>query len=542
MTAQEYLKSHGITEEFALNQGLAWDENYINIPVKDEEGEILFIKSRNLHYQEEGNKDPKYKNTSGSHATLFNLHAVKESPNIVLCEGEIDCLRLIQEGIPSISSTGGAGTFREEWVDILKAKNNVYVCYDNDAPGIEGARKILSLIPNAKAIQLPEGIKDVSEFFVSGEGKTKKDFLHLPSFTLNEWNKAHRLPDYNLVSAKDIEKMNIPPHPWLIENVIYSEGFCFIYGAEGTGKSYLALSIAKAIATGLPWLDKFPSTKGNVLFLDKENPTSLTQRRIAGLGINQDNIYWLEYPEKFQLTDYDGNASPFALELSQIVKERDINLIIIDSFVDLVTGNENSSADTQAFFNAIRELFPNIAYLPLHHENKPSQGVARSDSQRLRGSTNINAQTFTMFRLEAVAGSKTEMTLKQTKARDSLKLDKFLIRMKIKTLPDSTTTVSGFEYIGEVNDTIDDSKLSSIKETIKQEIEDSGFISRKDVLEIGLNMGASRSTILRSLDDMMDAGEVTKERKGKEMVYIADMFSDKTDNADVIDELSTPIV
>lgn len=535
MTAEQYLQEHGISESFALEYGVAWDDNYLHIPVKDAEGNLLFLKSRNLHHGEEGNTAPKYKNPTGSVATLFNFHAVKDSPNIVLCEGEIDCLKLISEGIPSVSSTGGSNTFKEEWVELLKGKN-LFICYDNDPAGKAGVRHLLPLFPSAIVVQLPDTIKDISDYFVAGH--TKKEFLKLPQYSAEDWNIINRPPDFNLLSAKKYSEREITQQPWLIEGVIYSQGFCFIYGAEGTGKSYLALSIADAIASGKPWLDKFPTTQGNVLFLDKENPHGLIKKRLDGLKMTQENIYWLEYPEKFQLTDFQGNASEFALALSEIVQEKQIDLIIIDSFVDLVVGSENSSADTQAFFNAIRELFPQIAYLPLHHENKPSQGVSRSDSQRLRGSTNINAQTFTMFRLEPVAKSKTELTLKQTKARDTVRLDKFMVRMQVVDLPDGTTTVSGFEYMGEVEEGVDDSKSSEIQEAIKGIIADKGMISRKEVVSLGEKMGASKSTTLRAIDSLLAGDEVSKSRQGREIIYIPNMFSEN----DVLDELNEEII
>jgi len=539
MNGETYLQTHGIAEQFALDQGLAWTDEYLNIPIKDEDGELLFLKARNLKYGDEGNTAPKYKNPAGSTATLFNWHLAKEALNIFLCEGEMDALKLTEEGIPAISSTGGAGTFKPDWADLIKGKN-LWICMDNDPAGNAGTRSLLELLPNATVVKLPEGAKDICEYF--SLGCTKKEFLALPTFNKENWLINNRPPEYDLLSAEDYKNKEFAIHPWLIENIIYSEGFAFIYGAEGTGKSYLALSMADAIASGTPWLDKFPTTKGNVLFLDKENPHSLIKKRLEGLGMDQDNIYFLEHPEKFQLTDFTGEASPFALALSEIIIEKQIDFIVIDSFVDLVVGSENSSADTQAFFNAIRELYPRIAYLPLHHENKPSQGVSRTASQRLRGSSNINAQTFTMFRLEAVAKSKTEMTLKQTKARDSLKLDKFMIRMIVKNLANGTTTISGFEYIGEVLDNedggLDDSKLEEVEETIKRTIAENTFITRQNALEIGANLGASKSTISRAIASLLKDGEVSKGRKGREVIYQVNMF----DSNDVIEELSTPIV
>lgn len=517
MTAQEYLDSHGITEETVKRFELSFDADYIHIPVKDENGTTIFTKSRNLNFP--NNDEPKYKNSQGSHATLFNLHMVKDAPSIVLCEGEIDTMRLIQEGIPSISSTGGASTFPEEWGAIFAGKT-VWLCLDSDEAGQVGTSKILEYIPHAKVVALP--VKDVCDFF---QDHTKKDFLKLlkNAQTALEWEASHMPEDYKLVRDTELVAMEFPEESWLISNILYSEGFCFLYGAEGTGKSFIALSIAKAVATGTNWLDQFNVPEAQkVLVLDKENPLSMLKRRSEGLGSITDNIFYLMYPEKFSLADGKGGASEFAEALSLLVKKEDIKLIIIDSFVDLMVGNESSSGDTQVFFSALRTLFPQVAFLVLHHENKPSQGLFRNDSQRLRGSSNINAQTFTMFRLEQMQNAHTDLTLKQTKARDSVKLDKFMIRMLTDEDEKGKPIVTGFEYVGEIFEGAGGDKKEEAESLIKEAIAQTfgNEISKQDLIDQISSAGVSRRTIERVLSELAESGAVKKFKKtGKKEAF-----------------------
>lgn len=533
MTAQEYLKEHGITEKTVKDFSITYNENYLQIPIKDEDGKDLFVKSRNLNYPDNG--EAKYKNSAGSHATLFNRHAVRDKPNIVLTEGEIDCMRLMQGGIPSVSSTGGSNTLLPEWKDFFTGKN-VWICFDNDKAGIDGTYKALDLIPHARVITLPEGVKDICEFFTS---YSKKDFVSLMRLALNkqEWEAQNLPEEFTLETIKDIAGQEFPEQNWIIKDIVYAEGFCFLYGGEGTGKSFIALDIAKSASTGKSWLGKFEvPNKTNVLILDKENPKSMISKRAKGLGMEDiDNIHYLKYPERFALADSKGELSAFAQALSAIVQKENIGLMIIDSFVDLMVGNESSSGDTQVFFNALRQLFPNIAFLVLHHENKPSQGVFRSDSQRLRGSSNINAQTFTMFRLEPVAKSKTEMTLKQTKARDSQKLDKFMIRMVINTLPEGETRVAGFEFLGNVEETTDDSKGNEVKDLINEMIASKKFVSQQDILDISSGRGVSAKTARRAIKEMLEAGHINEFKKGREKWYSAGMFGIENDDENELD-------
>ena len=515
MTAKEYLEQHGISKETAELFGLTWDDNYLHIPIKDIAGNDLFVKSRNLNYGEEGNTGPKYQNQEGSKTTLFNFYAVKESPVVVIAEGECDAIKLMQEGIPALSSTGGAGTFPPEFAQLLTDKK-IYICYDNDLAGEQGVANALEHLPHAKVIQLPKDSKDICEFFAADH--TRSEFLKLmkKAPTKLQWEISHIPEEHTLMDGKEFMAMELKPMPWLIESILYDEGFCFIYGAEGIGKSFIALSIAKAVAEGGDWLDVFKVPKPiNVLFLDKENPQSLMLRRALGLKGIPKNLHWLKEPNLFALHNGKGGLSQFAADISKIVEQKEIGLIVIDSFVDLMIGSANSAEDTQRFFEALKQLFPAIAFLVLHHENKPSQGVYRNSGQRLRGSSNINAQTFTMFRLETVAKSKTEMTLEQTKTRDEQKLDKFMIRMDVILNPDKegSTIVTGFTYMGIIQGS-DDKKSAAAEETIIAAIADSlgNSMSRQDLLSI---VDISESTFKRILKKMVAEKTAAKTRKGR---------------------------
>jgi 5S rRNA maturation endonuclease (ribonuclease M5) len=520
-SVQKYIDEHGLTTDFLKEQGVTWTKDSIDIPIKDPEGNILFIKSRNLNHTPE-NGEPKYRNSTGSHAALFNFHAVRDKPNIVLCEGEIDSLKLTMEGIPSVSSTGGSQTFPKEWQELLKDKQ-LWIAYDNDPAGKEGTRKLLETFPQAKAITLP--VKDICEYFATGV--TRKEFVGLVNTaqTRQEWLVTNTPEDYALMSVKDYEDLEVATKPWLIDGVLYSEGFCFIYGVEGSGKSLITLSMAQAVACGTPWLDHFPTTKANVLFLDKENPQSIIKRRIAGFGITSkenNNMFWLKYPEKFQIGSEKGGYSDFALALVNTIANKKIGLIVFDSFIDFMVGNESTSGDTQRFFDAIKELYPQVAYLTIQHENKPSQGLFRSDSQRVRGSSNINAQAITMFRLEPVAKSHTELTLKQTKARDTEKLDKFMIRMNIKMDKDEKTAVSGFTYLGICEEQEGEDRGTETENLIMEMLNANGFhsVSRKEVLEMTKAKGITERTVDRTIKELVEDKIINRVLKGRESWYV----------------------
>lgn len=190
MTPENYFKDHGISEESITKFGLDYSKDKITIPIRDESGEVMYNKYRHL-----GEGGGKYSFDKGSHPSLFNTEALKEGDYVFLVEGEMDCIRLDQENIKAVSTTGGAGTFDEEWVEYFQGKK-VFILYDNDEAGKEGAAAIAELLPSSLNIVLPAGKKDVCEYF---QDHDKKEFKQL----VKEQEKAARVTYQELCSIFD---------------------------------------------------------------------------------------------------------------------------------------------------------------------------------------------------------------------------------------------------------------------------------------------------------------------------------------------------
>jgi DNA primase len=165
---RRYLNERGISDLLIDFHLLGWNGNRIAIPIPDREGKISFFKL--ARDPEDKTPGPKMLATRGSGAELYGWEAVLKKPTqIVICEGEFDRLVLENEGFFSVTSTGGAGVFRREWAEYFKEIPEVYVCFDNDEAGRQGAERVGQMIPRAQIVQLPEDVGpggDVTDFFV----------------------------------------------------------------------------------------------------------------------------------------------------------------------------------------------------------------------------------------------------------------------------------------------------------------------------------------------------------------------------------------
>lgn len=155
-----YLHSRGITDEAIERYGISGTDDKVIIPVQG------FNKYRTFPTK-------RYFYDKGFKAALFGLQQLGGSKWCVLTEGELDALRLASEGLPAVSGTGGAGTFKDEWVSQLP--EFVFICYDTDEAGKSNARKVHWAIPKSRIVELPEG-KDVTEYMAT---HTKEDFEEL---------------------------------------------------------------------------------------------------------------------------------------------------------------------------------------------------------------------------------------------------------------------------------------------------------------------------------------------------------------------------
>ena len=108
----------------------------------------------------------------GVGALPFNFSSLEFTRWVVLTEGPVDAIMLRQHDIPAVSQTGGAGCWKPEWTPYFKDIEQVYIVYDNDEAGYEGARRTAQAFgTKAKIYNLWDSVAghDVSKFFKEGK-------------------------------------------------------------------------------------------------------------------------------------------------------------------------------------------------------------------------------------------------------------------------------------------------------------------------------------------------------------------------------------
>lgn len=183
---RQYFNNRGLSDEIidtallgeAEVDGFTW----LSIPIFDENKRVIFFKLRRLPEEDETNPT-KYRYTAGSDANLYSIELLKDLINepVIITEGELDCLVLRDWGYKAVSSTGGAGTFKNKWVEYFDKASAIFFAFDNDEVGTREVVKHAKLFKNKDVyiVDIPKinGIKDITDFRTSL--KTKEDFESL---------------------------------------------------------------------------------------------------------------------------------------------------------------------------------------------------------------------------------------------------------------------------------------------------------------------------------------------------------------------------
>ncbi|HME86144.1 MAG TPA: AAA family ATPase [Roseiarcus sp.] len=189
-----------------------------------------------------------------------------------------------------------------------------------------------------------------------------------------------------VLDGEELLKADFPPRtsmfsPWLPE-----KGLAMIYGTRGVGKTWIALSIAHAIACGGEFLCWGAARPRRVLYIDGEMPAQTLQERYAAVvGASRRDAP----QENFRLVAAD--VQPDGLpDLADAEAQRfyeaviaDADLIIVDNLSTIARGLRENEADAfgpvQSWLLAQRAAGRSV--LLIHHAGKGGgqRGTSRKE-------------------------------------------------------------------------------------------------------------------------------------------------------------------
>jgi hypothetical protein len=173
----------GLTRATVEQYELGYDGQRYYIPVRNEDGRCVNVRRYKPNARRVEDKMISWR-TGFGRARLYPMVAFAQEGTIYVFEGELDAILARQGGLNAVTSTGGSGTWKEEWAAHF-AGREVVICYDVDGPGETGARNVaLMLLDTAESVKIvklpisePIGA-DYTDFIVQ-YGHTVEDFKRL---------------------------------------------------------------------------------------------------------------------------------------------------------------------------------------------------------------------------------------------------------------------------------------------------------------------------------------------------------------------------
>ena len=158
----------GLTDKTIKKLKLGHALQSFTIPVLDILGKVKQLRFRCDPAYLDCSMGPKYWGVSGANQPTIYLpvNLLGSRDVVFLCEGELDAARLYQENLPAVSITNGARAFGGgQMKRAFEQVRTVYVCYDQDEAGEEGAQEVQEIL-GPKAIRVSWDIrfgKDITE-------------------------------------------------------------------------------------------------------------------------------------------------------------------------------------------------------------------------------------------------------------------------------------------------------------------------------------------------------------------------------------------
>ncbi|MCK5667136.1 MAG: AAA family ATPase, partial [Thiotrichaceae bacterium] len=225
--------------------------------------------------------------------------------------------------------------------------------------------------------KLLAALKKTANLLENGSKTTEEAF----DFLLSVESQIH---SKNIASFKLIPATALTTQPtvikYLVKGYIPEKSIIEIFGAPGSGKSFVAMDWAFCIANGIDWHEKGTS-QGTVVYIAGEGFAGIGQRLRAlevKHGMPANNLIISKQPAS--LTD-EQNAQWVA----DAIHQHNPVMIVIDTLSrNFGGGDENSTRDMNAFISNLDLYIKGDATVVLVHHS------GHSEKSRARGSSVLN--------------------------------------------------------------------------------------------------------------------------------------------------------
>lgn len=233
-------------------------------------------------------------------------------------------------------------------------------------------------------------------------------------------------------TARELYSMKIMEVPFLLEGLIPKTGLACLTGSSDCNKSTLLRQLVISIALGMDSFLGFKLSAINkkCIYISTEDDQYAT----AALLTKQ---YSSEMPEEaldniYFMFNIEGHIK----ELERVLTRTKTDLVILDSWTDLFSGDINQTSKVRASLEPYSKLAQKhgCAFVFIHHQGKRSEEKS-PNKNNLLGSQGIEAKVRTLIELRRDSGNRRLLTvIKGNYTKDSIKGKSFVLEISEETM------------------------------------------------------------------------------------------------------------
>ena len=211
-------------------------------------------------------------------------------------------------------------------------------------------------------------------------------------------------------TAAELLSMELPEPNWVVPELL-TEGFTILAGNPKLGKSWMALGLAIATATGGAVLSSVKANAGDVLYLALEDTARRLQQRLRqilsipgdGKGLVNPNLSRLDLHTEWPTLELGGLS-----KMERWLQDHpNATLIVVDTFQKIRGGGGNSNSNAYgADYEAVAGLKTladryGVAVVAVHHRKK---GEGMDDLESISGSYGLTGAADGIWSLKRERG------------------------------------------------------------------------------------------------------------------------------------------
>ena len=398
-----YCNKRSISKETLDYVGIKENKDSVCFEYKNELGEHVANKYR---FTKKDAK-PKMKFEADTNInTLFNMDKVNISEPLLITEGEFDTLAAIEAGFKNAVSIPSGVNSTNNWIaanwTFLEQFEEVIIWFDNDEPGVKGAREVFNRLPNSVVkIVRCEVANDINELLHKfGKLAVLKQIEKASTPALDGVATLDMIEDFDVHEAETVRTGIEYIDEKLIGMVFGSLNV--LSGRNGSGKSTILnqIYIAEAIAQGYKtFLFSGELVAGNVKYwllqtlANEEQFAEYTARdghKYKKVTIQSKEKIINDMKDKFFLYDNDDYRIEAIIEKMTILAKRyNVRVFVIDNLMTLestVKDKYEAETDIVKKLKSFAKKYNALVHLVAHPRKSMNEEIEKDD---VAGSANI---------------------------------------------------------------------------------------------------------------------------------------------------------